>query len=378
MTNKSEFSYLKKRTLEIIPQRKIIHIDMDAFFASVEQRDNPDLRGKPVAVGGSRERGVVAAASYEARKYGVRSAMASKTALRLCPQLVFAPHRFDVYKEVSTQIREIFFEYTDLVEPLSLDEAFLDVTENNFGNPSATLIAKEIKRKIKEKTQLTASAGVSFNKFLAKVASDMDKPDGIFVIKPEQADAFLEKLPIEKFFGIGKVTAGKMKDQGIFKGADLKKKSEIDLIRLFGKAGRYYYRIVRADDRREVKPNRIRKSFGAERTFEEDIEDFEQVRERAVGIAKMVFERLKKSKATGKTVTLKLKSFDFEQKTRSKTLKHGVSSERELVKTVEELLEQPNVPEKALRLIGVAVSNLDERADGLPIQLEIDFGDSFR
>ncbi|MCK5700612.1 MAG: DNA polymerase IV, partial [Cyclobacteriaceae bacterium] len=251
--------------------RKIIHIDMDAFFASIEQRDNPDLLGKPVAVGGAGKRGVVAAASYEARKFGVFSAMPASIALRKCPELIFTKPRFDVYKEVSNQIRQIFLEYTDLVEPLSLDEAYLDVTENKKGLGSATIIAREIKSKINSTTHLIASAGVSINKFLAKVASDQDKPDGLYVIKPNQAESFVDGLAIEKFFGIGKVTAKKMHELGINTGADLKQISIEELVRRFGKVGRYYFDIARAIDKRLVNPNRIRKSLGAERTFEDDL-----------------------------------------------------------------------------------------------------------
>ena len=257
--------------------RKIIHIDMDAFYASVEQRDFPELRGKPVAVGWSSDRGVVTTASYEARKFGVKSAMASKIALRMCPALIFVPPRFEVYHQVSLEIRNIFFEYTDLVEPLSLDEAFLDVTSNKKNIPSATLIAKEIKTRIKEKTGLTASAGISLNKFLAKIASDMIKPDGIFLISPEKAVEFVEKLPIEKFFGIGKVTAEKMHQMGIKNGFDLKQFTESELIKRFGKVGKYYYLNARAEDPREVNPNRIMKSLGAENTFPKDLNDRESI-----------------------------------------------------------------------------------------------------
>jgi DNA polymerase-4 len=262
---------------------------MDAFYAAVEQRDFPELRGKPVAVGGSAKRGVVASASYEARKYGVRSAMPSITAKRQCPDLIFVKHRFDVYKEVSQQIRAIFLEYTDLVEPLSLDEAFLDVTEPKKGPLSATLIAQEILYRINQTTNLTASAGISFNKFLAKVASDINKPNGYKVIPPDEAIPFLEQLKIEKFFGIGKVTAKKMHKMGIHRGADLKKMTEIKLVTYFGKAGRHYYRIVRADDKRPVNPNRIRKSIGAERTFSEDISDLAEMKERLLHVATVVF-----------------------------------------------------------------------------------------
>ena len=260
---------------------------MDAFFAAIEQRDFPELRGNPVAVGGSAKRGVVASASYEARKYGVRSAMPSITAKRRCPDLIFVKHRFEVYREVSQQIRAIFLDYTDLVEPLSLDEAFLDITENKKNLNSGTLIAQEILQRIKETTNLTASAGVSFNKFLAKTASDINKPDGMKVITPEEALPFLEQLPIEKFFGIGKVTAAKMKHLGIHTGGDIKAWTLLDLVQRFGKAGRHFYKIVRAEDNRPVNPNRIRKSIGAERTFSEDLTETAAMRERIEHVAKV-------------------------------------------------------------------------------------------
>ncbi len=345
---------------------------MDAFFASVEQRDFPEYRGRPLAVGGSSDRGVVAAASYEAREYGVRSAMPSKLAIQKCPHIIFAKSRFDVYKEVSKQIREIFFQYTDLVEPLSLDEAYLDVTENKKGLPSATLIAKEIKQKIKETTQLTASAGISFNKFLAKIASDMDKPDGLFLIKPEDADEFIANLPIEKFFGIGKVTADKMRRMGIHKGKDLREKPEIELIKSFGKSGRYYYKISRGEDDRQVKPDRIRKSIGAERTFEEDLSNEGDIMVVTFQIAEMVYERLQKANAFGKTITLKLKDLDFQINSRSKTFKHTITNLEEIKNAANELLHHPHLPQKPLRLIGISISNLDNN-NRLGTQLEIDF-----
>ena len=270
--------------------RKIIHIDMDAFFASVEQRDHPELRGKAIAVGGGGKRGVVAAASYEARKYGVHSAMPGSVAARLCPHLIFVKANFEQYKKVSQQIRGIFAEYTDLIEPLSLDEAYLDVTENKKGIASATQIAQEIRQKITEQTQLTASAGVSFTKFIAKTASDFNKPNGITVIKPDQAQAFLDKLPIEKFHGIGKVTADKMRKMKIKNGADLREWTEIDLVRRFGKMGQHYYRICRGEDQSPVNPHRIRKSISAEETFYDDIEDVDKMKEELVPIAKKVFD----------------------------------------------------------------------------------------
>ncbi len=367
-------------------QRKIIHIDMDAFYASVEQRDNPDLRGKPIAVGGSAMRGVVAAASYEARKYGVRSAMPSITAKRLCPDLIFVKHRFDVYREVSNQIREIFAEYTDLVEPLSLDEAFLDVTElkeENFkhlidksGIPSATMIANEIRKKIFEKTQLTASAGVSFNKFLAKVASDINKPNGIKVITPPEAIVFLENLPVEKFFGVGKVTAKRMHTLRIFTGRDLKQKSELELVQRFGKAGRHYYRIVRAEDNRKVNPNRIRKSIGAERTFFDDLKTEKGMLEKLIPIAEKVFDYMKKANNFGRTITLKAKTPEFQSITRSKTFSSEPKDRTLFLSIVSDLLKNHFHEFQEVRLLGVQVSNLekDQKMVG-GIQLEFDFWD---
>jgi DNA polymerase-4 len=355
--------------------RKIIHIDMDAFYASIEQRDNPDLRGKPVAVGSSSERGVVAAASYEAREYGVHSAMPSVTAKRKCPNLIFVKHRFDVYRAVSKQIREIFREYTELVEPLSLDEAYLDVTSNKKQMPSATLIAEEIRQRILETTQLTASAGISFNKFLAKVASDVNKPNGITVIPPEKATTFLEQLPIKKFHGIGKVTAGKMNKLGIHNGADLKRFSEMELMREFGKAGRHYYRIVRGQDDREVQANRIRKSVGVENTFQSDLSTEAEMVQELEKIAAKVAQRLKKAKANGRTITLKLKYLDFEQHTRSKSFPHFLEADDKLMmEIVRELLHQPHVPTKAVRLLGITLSNLNtEQAKGVGEQLTLEF-----
>ena len=288
-----------------LPLRKIIHIDMDAFYASVEQLDNPELRGKAIAVGGSSERGVVSAASYEARKYGVKSAMSSVIAKRNCPHLIFVKTRFDRYREISQRIREIFYEYTDLVEPLSLDEAYLDVTENKKGNPSASLIAKEIREKIKEKTGLNASAGISINKFIAKIASDFNKPNGQKTVNPEEVEEFLEVLDIRKFHGVGKVTAEKMYMLGIFTGKDLKTKSLDYLTKKFGKSGAHYYNVVRGIHLSEVKPNRIRKSLGAERTFNENISSEIFMLERLENIAEEIERRLKKSKVAGKTITLR-------------------------------------------------------------------------
>jgi len=353
--------------------RKIIHIDMDAFYASIEQRDSPELKGKPVAVGGAGKRGVVAAASYEARKFGVFSAQPSSIALRNCPDLIFVKPRFEVYKKVSDQIREIFLEYTDLVEPLSLDEAYLDVTENKKRIKSATIIAKEIKDKIKTTTQLTASAGVSINKFLAKVASDQDKPDGLFVITPAQAEAFIDKLPIEKFHGIGKVTARKMHELGISHGIDLKKLSQEELVNRFGKVGRYYYDIARAIDDRPVNPSRIRKSLGAERTFEDDLWNDKEIIDQTNRIVEILNDRIDRSKASGKTVTLKLKYNDFEVINRSRTVGHFISDPEEIRQISNELLIKELPAKKGIRLIGVSISNLESDLEQGVKQLTLDF-----
>lgn len=346
---------------------------MDAFYASVEQRDQPELRGKPVAVGGAGMRGVVASASYEAREFGVRSAMPSVTAQRLCPTLVFVRSRFDVYREVSQQIRAIFLDYTDLVEPLSLDEAFLDVSENKKAMKSATMIAEEIRQRIQEETQLTASAGVSFNKFLAKVASDINKPDGIKVITPAEAMAFLEALPIKKFHGIGKVTAEKMKRMGIFTGKELKKMSEIELVQRFGKAGRHYYRIVRAEDTRAVNPNRIRKSIGAERTYRDDIVLTEEMKEKLTYLSGVVFRYMEKSDNYGRTVTLKAKSPDFKVITRSKSFSGEIRDLKQLEAVAHELMIQNRDEIPSVRLLGISVSNLSKDVKGEGIQLSFDF-----
>lgn len=353
--------------------RKIIHIDMDAFFASIEQRDHPELKGKPVAVGGAGKRSVVAAASYEARKFGVFSAMPSSIALRKCPELIFVPHRFDVYKQVSRQIRNIFLEYTDLVEPISLDEAYLDVTENKKGLASATEIALEIKKKIKAATNLTASAGVSINKFLAKVASDQNKPDGLFVIKPKAAEDFVDKLPIEKFYGIGKVTAKKMHDVGINFGADLKKITKEELVHRFGKVGSYYFDIARAIDNRPVNPNRIRKSLGAELTYEDDLTENEDILAHTVQIAHILLDRIRRSKTKGKTLTLKLKFNDFETINRSKTVGHYISEEEEIMSISRELIMKELPAKKGIRLIGLTISNLENAQESIPQQLTLNF-----
>jgi len=356
-----------------IPVRKIIHIDMDAFYASIEQRDNPEYRGKPIAVGHGEARGVVAAASYESRKYGVRSAMPSTLAIKKCPHLIFVPPRFEVYKEVSHQIMDIFLEYTDLVEPLSLDEAFLDITENYKNIPSATIIAKEIKKKIKETTGLTASAGVSFNKFLAKIASDYDKPDGLFVILPKDAENFVEQLKIEYFFGVGKVTAEKMHRLGIHTGGDLKKFSEERLANLFGKAGHIYYNNARAIDNREVTPHRIRKSIGAENTFETDLEASTRLTIELYHIARRVWERIEAKSFYGRTITLKIKYLDFEIITRSRTLPERFTTFDTLLNTAKDMLKQIDTSEKKIRLLGLYMSNTEELIHSLPIQLELKF-----
>ncbi|MCC9138023.1 DNA polymerase IV [Pontibacter silvestris] len=353
--------------------RKIIHIDMDAFYASVEQRDNPELRGKPVAVGGSRARGVVAAASYEARKFGVHSALASKIAAQRCPQLVFVKPRFDVYSAVSRQIREIFYSYTDLVEPLSLDEAYLDVTENKIGMPSASIIAKEIKKRILEETGLTASAGVSFNKFLAKLASDMNKPDGFTLITPDMAEELVANLAIEKFYGIGKVTAAKMKSMGITTGADLRERTEEELVRHFGKVGRYYYHIAQAQDERAVQPHRIRKSIGSEHTFEVDLTEEEDMLAQLERLAQEVAQDMARLNAEAKTVTLKIKYFDFTLNTRSKTFLSCISSADAVLTVARDLLRTPQLPQFPVRLLGISVSSLfyqQDKQEGYQLTLE--------
>ena len=339
--------------------KKIIHIDMDAFFASVEQRDNPELKGKPIAVGGSSERGVVAAASYEARKFGVRSAMSSFKAKQICPQLIFVKHRFDVYKKVSSQIMEIFKSYTDLVEPLSLDEAYLDVTENNFGMKSATLIAQEIRSKIFEKTQLTASAGISFNKFLAKVASDLNKPNGYAVITPAQADQFIDNLEIDKFYGIGKKTSEKLRKEGIFFGKDIKKIELYKLEKKFGKLGVHLYHIVRGNDQRKVKPNRIRKSIGCETTLNQNVIENQKVIELSNQLAIELENRLKTKNIKGKTLTVKLKFEDFEQITRSNTVNFFFGKQNEIKEIAKVLLMEEFPLPKPIRLIGLQISNLN-------------------
>ncbi|MGV6846377.1 MAG: DNA polymerase IV [Lutibacter sp.] len=358
-------------------KRKIIHIDMDAFFASVEQLDNSDLRGKPVVVGGGGERGVVAAASYEARKFGVKSAMSGKIAKTKCPDLIFVKPRFERYKEISKKIRSIFLEYTDLVEPLSLDEAYLDVTENKKGNPSASLIAKEIRQRIFDELHLNASAGISNSKFVAKIASDINKPNGQKTIPPEEVISFLEQLPIEKFFGIGKVTAAKMYTLGIFTGLDLKQKSE-DFLKLhFKSSGKHYYNIVRGIHHSEVKPNRIRKSVAAEHTFIKNLTSEVFMLEKLEKISEELVNRLNKAKVAGKTITLKIKYSDFKTQTRSKTVPYFIKEKAIILEIVKELLFQEKVL-NSVRLLGISVSNLNTQSKNkinkpFAVQLQFEF-----
>ncbi|MCQ0110884.1 DNA polymerase IV [Zhouia amylolytica] len=358
--------------------RKIIHVDMDAFYASVEQLDNPELRGKPVAVGGGEKRGVVSAASYEARKYGVKSAMSGYLAKKKCPHLIFVKPRFDRYKELSQKIRKIFLEYTELVEPLSLDEAYLDVTNNKKGIPSASLVAKEIRQRIKEEIGLNASAGISINKFIAKVASDYNKPNGQKTVPPEEVESFLEALDIRKFYGVGKVTAEKMYQLGIFSGKELKLKSIEYLNEHFGKSGSYYYQVVRGVHNSEVKPHRIPKSVGTEHTFFENLSSEVFMLEKLEKIAHELERRLKKSKIAGKTVTLKIKYSDFAQQTRSRTLPYYIADKSMIFDTVKELLYQEK-PQNSVRLLGISLSNLNtEKKTTLPekplsVQLQFDF-----
>lgn len=355
---------------------------MDAFYASVEQLDNPELRGKAIAVGGRSKRGVVSAASYEARKFGVKSAMSGAIAQRLCPHLIFVKTRFDRYREISQQIRKIFFEYTDLVEPLSLDEAYLDVTENKKGNPSATLIAEEIRAKIKEKTGLNASAGISINKFVAKIASDYNKPNGQKTVYPEEVETFLQGLEIRKFHGVGKVTAEKMYRFGIFTGYNLKQKSLEFLVENFGKSGTHYYNVVRGIHLSEVKPHRIRKSLGAERTFAENISSEIFMMDRLNDIAEEIERRLTKNKVAGKTVTLKIKYSDFSIQTRSKTLAYFISTKALILEIAKDLLYQEKM-KNSVRLLGISLSNLNtdkgkkeeknQNDDEIYVQLKFDF-----
>jgi len=342
--------------------RKIIHIDMDAFFASVEQRDHPDLRGKPVAVGGSSARGVVAAASYEARKFGVRSAMPSVTAKRRCPDLIFVKHRFDVYREVSQQIRAIFRTHSDLVEPLSLDEAYIDVTHDKMGIGNATRIAEMIRAEIRKQTGLTASAGVSYNKFIAKIASDQNKPDGICVIKPHQGAEFVAGLPVRRFFGVGPKTAERMAALDIHTGADLRAQSEAFLRQHFGKSAGYLFRACRGVDHREVKPNRIRKSVGGERTYGSDLVSESDLEDALDKIIEIVWNSIEKSGSRGRTVTLKAKYADFRQITRSRSLERNVEGKSEFTDIGRALLASIMPVENGVRLLGLTLMNL-ERAE---------------
>ncbi|MDQ6703187.1 MAG: DNA polymerase IV [Pseudomonadota bacterium] len=362
-----------KRGVSAVParQRKVIHIDVDAFYASVEQRDNPDLRGKPVAVGGSRERGVVAAASYEARKFGVHSAMASVTAKRKCPGLIFVKQRFDVYKAVSLQIRAIFAEYTPVIEPLSLDEAYLDVTENLKGIASATQIADEIRGQIRSGTGLTASAGVSYNKFLAKLASEHRKPDGLFVITPKMGPAFVEMLPVEKFHGVGTATTAKMNRLGIGTGLDLREQTLPFLQQHFGKPGPYYYWIARGIDDRPVRADRIRKSSGAENTFSTDLFTFDVAHDALQPIIEKVWCYCEASGIRGRTVTLKVKYADFRQITRSRTSQAPIVTRAEIEQLSYALLEPLFPISKGIRLLGVTLSSLGEGQPGCEPQLSL-------
>jgi DNA polymerase IV len=358
---------------EPTPIRKIIHIDMDAFYASVEQLDNPALRGKPLAVGGNEIRGVVSAASYEARKFGVRSALSGVLAKKYCPDLIFVPPRFERYKEISQKIHKIFYEYTDLVEPLSLDEAYLDVTNNKKGNPSASLIAQEIRLRILNELGLTASAGISVNKFVAKIASDFNKPNGQKTVNPNEVQAFLEVLPIRKFYGVGKVTTEKMYQLGIFTGLDLKSKTVDFLEKNFGKSGKFYFNVVRGIHNSEVKSDRITKSVAAEHTFDVNLTSELFMEEKLEIIAFQLERRLKKQKIAGKTITLKIKYSDFTQQTRSKTMPYFISDKSLLFETAKELLYQERMKE-SVRLLGISLNNLNtEIKKSIVVQLKFDF-----
>jgi DNA polymerase-4 len=358
------------------PFRKIIHVDMDAFYASVAQLDDPSLRGKAIAVGGSGKRGVISAASYEARKFGIRSAMSGVLARKKCPHLIFVKTNFKRYNEVSSEIRKVFYEYTDLVEPLSLDEAYLDVTENKKGHPSATLLATEIRERIFDKVGLRASAGISINKFIAKVASDINKPNGQKTIPPEEVIGFLEELDIAKFYGVGKVTVAKMYNLGIFNGKDLKDKPLEFLVEHFKKSGAHYYDIVRGIHHGKVKPNRIRKSIAAEQTFINNLTSEVYMLEKLDDIAEELERRLKKSKVSGKTVTLKIKYSDFTMQTRSKTLPYFITDKALLLETVKALLYQEKM-QNSVRLLGISVTNLNintkEKENVIDIQLKLEF-----
>ncbi|MBX5159612.1 MULTISPECIES: DNA polymerase IV [Rhizobium] len=351
-----------------IPIRKIVHVDMDAFYASVEQRDNPELRGKPLAVGGSAARGVVAAASYEARAFGVHSAMPSVTAKRKCPDLIFVPPRFDVYKAVSQQIREIFAEYTPLIEPLSLDEAYLDVTENLKGMEIATEIALEIRAKIKQVSGLNASAGISYNKFLAKMASDLNKPNGQAVITPKNGPGFVETLPVKKFHGVGPATAERMRKYGIETGLDLKSKTLTFLQEHFGKSGPYFYGIARGIDERQVRPDRIRKSVGAEDTFAKDIDGLERATAELKPLAEKVWRYCEAQGIGGKTVTVKIKYSDFTQATRSRTGTVPFANMADVFAAASGLLATVYPFKRPVRLLGVTLSSLTNNQASAPTE----------
>ena len=338
---------------------KIIHIDMDAFFASVEQRDNPALKGKPVIVGGKPgSRGVVAACSYEARKFGVHSAMPSSRAAKLCKEAIFVPPRFDAYREASSLIHKVFHDYADKIEPLSLDEAYLDVTECASKLGSATAVAEKIKMQIKANVNLTASAGVSYNKFLAKIASDMDKPDGLYVIRPENAEAFIEQLEIRKFFGVGKVTEKKMHALSIYTGADLKALNLSELQTYFGKSGSYFYNIARGVDDRPVRPHRIRKSIGCETTFVNNVLDKKEVWNKLKSLAERLEKTLDKKQLSARTITLKVKYSDFQLITRSKTVDRMIETKQQILELLPGLLRKTEVGVQPIRLIGLSVSKL--------------------
>ena len=359
-----------------LPIRKIIHVDMDAFYASVEQIDRPELSGIPLAVGGSSKRGVVSAASYEARRFGVRSAISGVLARKLCPELVFVPPRFDRYKQISTKIRSIFFEYSDLVEPLSLDEAYIDVTQNKKGIQSASIIAQEIRTRIKSELGLTASAGISINKFIAKVASDYNKPDGQKTVPPEEVIPFLEALDIRKFHGIGKVTAKKMYELGVFTGLDLKGKSIIFLQQNFGKLGPYFYNIVRGIHKSPVKPSRTRKSLASERTFSTNLSSEIFLVDKLEQIAAEVSRRLQQIDLAAKTLTLKIKYSDFSLQTRSKTLPYYISSKEVILEYSKALLFQEKL-QNSVRLVGISMSNLNthvaKKKDSKDISFQLRF-----
>ena len=368
------FRWCYARVMAESTVRKIIHVDMDAFYASVEQRDDPTLRGRPVAVGYPARRGVVAAASYEARVFGVRSALPSVTALRKCPELVFVPPRFEVYRAVSRQIHGVFAEFTELIEPLSLDEAYLDVTANRAGLPTAWATAKAIRARIFAETGLTASAGVSYNKFLAKLASEQRKPNGQFAILPDDGEAFMAALPVAKFHGVGPATAGRMHAAGITTGADLKGWAREDLVRHFGKAGGWYFQLVRGEDHRAVNPNRTRKSSGSETTFDEDITDPARIEAGVLAMADDVWRWCEKTGARARTVTVKIKWADFQQATRSRSLPAPVNSRAQLHEASLELIRSVLPAAKGIRLVGVTLSNFASREAEPPMELSLLIG----